>query len=1431
MNKNKLAIDLIQENQFSSIKWLTEQAVKKHKENKIEEAIAYYLEIIESNEKVVDWIYENTITLMAKENKYIDALELGNKALKNYPKSSSVYRAIGVVYSQSQDEENSFLSYYQAYKLDKNQPEWLYSKLLSKLLHQQEYEKAIEIGIDGFGLHQNSFYISLYTGDALSETGQYIEAISYYEKIKLIPDNSAISISDIENKIINLYEKSKQSNQIIRISNKIEAYITDKENNDIYDKTTLFFYPNYTETNPYQDLLYSDADHNTKIYPGDIDIALVEATKKNNHKVIFHLHWTTPILSNANNEQEARYYLNEYINKILNFIFEGGALLWTIHNTLPHDCKFPEQEISLRKNLACLASKIHIHSKKSIPEIETLFVLPKNKVHVIHHGNYVTENQNYVPRKVARKKFGFTSENIVFLFLGQIRPYKGIDLLLYAFSKLQKKYSQAYLLIAGEPKLPIANNQIYNTSKLFDNIIVHEKRLNDDELQWYFNSCDFVVLPYKKILTSGSVFNALSFSRPVIVPKVAMLEEIIQDDYNGFLYELNSVSSLYEAMERAISISADKRQLLFEQSLDSIKQYTWQDTCKKLTSGIKPIVNKIQLSIETESVTCRIWNPIDKIVEKDTVAIIILNYGCVEDTNRLVTSIQSSIYKKFKIIIVDNNSPNYDFKQLIDNFAEYTIIRTSENLGYAAGNNVAIKYIENYDFGYTWILNPDTEIESNSLNELVNAAKDNREISLFGSIICWGHRPDTIWFAGGQIEKKGKGMYISHMYDGEDVNHVPDSIYEVDYITGASIFCTTKTLKEIGLIPEKYFLYFEETDWCLQSKSQGHKIAVVPSCKIYHYKRSQIGILPQKYYFYYYIRGSILFMLKYYSEDIELVQNSIYHKFINPWLKKISKKAPNKYEYFKALAQKAVEHGISKVTGKVNLYRIFEDDYLSSNIHNIVKGYIEVINRDKISGWVMNTSQPLESLEVTIHIDGKEYCKVLADEYSQELKDREFGTGQYKFTISFPDYLCGDRLVHKIEAFVGDYSLECNCDNEVSFDNLPPKYKGRIDGIDYLQIKGWALDVNNLSRELDIEILDGDNVVVQTKTNITRSDLIKAGYNTSVGGFCIPIPVQYCDGNRHNLSLRIVGENNKLSSRDILTSTDKYPKIKAKSIGEFWEWLYYYRAISMIHKQNRECIYLQQTIENAEIIAQKFQDRDQEYLVSIVMPAYNRENIILNAIRSVVNQTYTNWELLVADDGSTDKTIEVVQKYIDDYSETRIKIIKSQENQGVSVARNKALLASTGDLIAYLDSDNTWDQDFLLIMLNMLVDNQWAKLAYCGDKIWQFYPQNTTLDSSAEIVSIRLGHFNQSLIENRNYIDLNVFVHWKEVYKELGGFREDMRRLVDWELIARYTHVYRPKFVPALLANYFMSLCGNQITKVENYQESLIKIQETLKNL
>ncbi len=111
-------------------------------------------------------------------------------------------------------------------------------------------------------------------------------------------------------------------------------------------------------------------------------------------------------------------------------------------------------------------------------------------------------------------------------------------------------------------------------------------------------------------------------------------------------------------------------------------------------------------------------------------------------------------------------------------------------------------------------------------------------------------------------------------------------------------------------------------------------------------------------------------------------------------------------------------------------------------------------------------------------------------------------------------------------------------------------------------------------------------------------------------------------------------------------------------------------------------------------------------LVSVITPAYNSEKYIEETIKSVINQTYKNWEMIIVDDCSKDNTKEVINRY--SMNDDRIKYIKLDVNSGAAVARNKALELSSGRYKAFLDADDLWDSHKLEKQLKFMKDNNYG---------------------------------------------------------------------------------------------------------------------------
>lgn len=209
---------------------------------------------------------------------------------------------------------------------------------------------------------------------------------------------------------------------------------------------------------------------------------------------------------------------------------------------------------------------------------------------------------------------------------------------------------------------------------------------------------------------------------------------------------------------------------------------------------------------------------------------------------------------------------------------------------------------------------------------------------------------------------------------------------------------------------------------------------------------------------------------------------------------------------------------------------------------------------------------------------------------------------------------------------------------------------------------------------------------------------------------------------------------------------------------------------------------------------------------SIIMPIWNRSEIVPKAIESVLNQTYQNYELIIIDDGSDDNLEEVISPYLS----TNINLYRIP-HRGVSSARNFGLKHANGEYVAYLDSDNTWYPQFLSVMGEVLNIHRTAKAAYCKYNLYKKIP----IINKMFLRSIKGEEFNFQKLLKRNYIDLNTFVHAKECIETIGFFDETLTRLVDWDYIIRITAMYEPVFVPEVLVNYYLNICDVSIANTE----------------
>ena len=191
-------------------------------------------------------------------------------------------------------------------------------------------------------------------------------------------------------------------------------------------------------------------------------------------------------------------------------------------------------------------------------------------------------------------------------------------------------------------------------------------------------------------------------------------------------------------------------------------------------------------------------------------------------------------------------------------------------------------------------------------------------------------------------------------------------------------------------------------------------------------------------------------------------------------------------------------------------------------------------------------------------------------------------------------------------------------------------------------------------------------------------------------------------------------------------------------------------------------------------------------LISIILPTRDRAALLPTAITSIQAQTYDHWELLIVDDGSRDATPSVIAHFLKD---PRIHLLHTG-GKGVAAARNAAMAQAKGQLFAYLDSDNSWQAEFLEIAASHLLEGD-LDLVY-----------SALVANDGWRIRYVGADFDYADLSHRNFVDINVMVHRRELYDRRGGCDVALKRMSDWDLVLRYAKDSRAGYAPFIGCAY-----------------------------
>lgn len=215
------------------------------------------------------------------------------------------------------------------------------------------------------------------------------------------------------------------------------------------------------------------------------------------------------------------------------------------------------------------------------------------------------------------------------------------------------------------------------------------------------------------------------------------------------------------------------------------------------------------------------------------VMIIVLNWNGKKDTLACLESLADVTYPNFETVIVDNASTDGSVSAIQHQFPDQTLIRLDTNAGYAGGNNVGLRYALARNADYVLLLNNDTKVASNFLWRMVEATRTGPFIGIVGPTIYYYERPDLIWSVGGAIDwNRGQTRMLG--LNTHDIGQWGTTPQRRDFVTGCALLAKRQVIDQIGLLDERFFAYYEETEWCVRAQRAGFKIVHVPRAKVWH---------------------------------------------------------------------------------------------------------------------------------------------------------------------------------------------------------------------------------------------------------------------------------------------------------------------------------------------------------------------------------------------------------------------------------------------------------------------------------------------------------------------------------------------------------------------------------------------------------------------
>lgn len=242
-------------------------------------------------------------------------------------------------------------------------------------------------------------------------------------------------------------------------------------------------------------------------------------------------------------------------------------------------------------------------------------------------------------------------------------------------------------------------------------------------------------------------------------------------------------------------------------------------------------------------------------MDRPLVSVITINYNQIPVTCEFLESLKKVSYDPLEVIVVDNASTEDPTEAINIVYPEARLILSDKNLGFAGGNNLGIKACHG---DYIFIVNNDTEVSENIIEKLLEPFQKDPLVGVVSPKIYYFHHPNVIQYAGFRQVNPFTGRNSAVGNKEQDIGQYDRPGY-TSYAHGAAMMASREVIRKVGMLPDIFFLYYEELDWSVQVVSAGYRIYYQPEACLYHKESVTTGkesIIKT----YYQNRNRILFM-------------------------------------------------------------------------------------------------------------------------------------------------------------------------------------------------------------------------------------------------------------------------------------------------------------------------------------------------------------------------------------------------------------------------------------------------------------------------------------------------------------------------------------------------------------------------------------------